>query len=181
MPTMTATAQDASTLTAQDSHSLFGDIYREQHFYVLRRLQLMLCDRETASDLAQEVFYKVFTALEQGNREVLHVGYVVRMATNLCIDHLRQHKSRQVVSIDAELLPPAGAYESYNGWPQPDRDVLLQELLAALPASLREIAVYRLVDGFELDEIAALLHIPRRTLQRRLDRIRRRLLAVLRR
>ena len=162
----------------EQTHELFCDTYREQYFYVLRRAQAMLGDREIANDLAQDVFYKAILALERGNREVLQAGYLMRMATNLCIDHLRGRKSRQTVLLDDELLGVGGAHD---GWPSADRQVLFHELLTALPASLREIAVYRLVDGSELDEIASLMRIPRRTLQRRLDRIKKRLTTLLRR
>jgi RNA polymerase sigma-70 factor (ECF subfamily) len=147
----------------------FCELYRKYYFYIYKRAFYFFYNREISRDIAQEVFYKVVMALEKGNQEVLKIGYLTRLATNLCIDHLR--KRSPVPSDPGEL----DKLSSFNGQGYADDVVHMHKLLRSLPRSLREIAVYRLVDGFSLDEIVKITGIPKRTLQRKLDKLKKRL------
>ena len=159
-----------------ETRQQFCDLYQNFQFYVFRRLLYFVGDQELARDLSQEVFYKVVVELEKGNREVLNIRYLTRLATNLCIDHLRRAGTRLEVPVDGAWLNGSAA----GGSPaRVDRMLLVHQMLRRLSRADREIAVYRLVDGFGLDEISAITGIPKRSLQRRLERIIRRLRALL--
>jgi RNA polymerase sigma-70 factor (ECF subfamily) len=157
-----------------ETRKQFCDLYQNYHFYIFKRLQYFVGGQELARDLTQEVFYKVVVELEKGNREVLNIRYLTRLATNLCIDHLR--KARFEVPVDTAWLNGTSAGDSPA---QADRMLLVHQMLGRLSRANREIAIYRLVDGYGLDEISAITRIPKRSLQRRLDRIKKRLRAWL--
>lgn len=144
----------------------FCELYREYYFYIYKRAFYFFNNRETSHDIAQEVFYKVVVALEKGNQEVLKIGYLTRLATNLCIDHLRK---KGPVPSDPGVLDKM---KSFDGQGHADDVVHIHMLLWSLPRSLREIAFYRLVDGFSLDEIVEITGIAKRTLQRKLDKLK---------
>jgi RNA polymerase sigma-70 factor (ECF subfamily) len=147
----------------------FCELYRKYYFYIYKRAFYFFYNREISHDIAQEVFYKVVVALEKGNREVLKIGYLTRLATNLCIDHLR--KKGPVPSEPGEL----DKLRSFDGQGHAEDVVHVHRLLRSLPRSLREIAVYRLVDGFSLDEIVEITGIAKRTLQRKLAKLKKHL------
>lgn len=153
----------------ENAEKKFCELYRNYYFYIYKRAFYFFYNQEISHDIAQEVFYKVVVALEKGNQEVLKIGYLTRLATNLCIDHLRR---KGPVPLDPVALDKL---KSFNGQGHADDVVHVHKLLRALPRSLREIAVYRLVDGFSLDEIVQITGIPKRTLQRKLDKLKKRL------
>jgi RNA polymerase sigma-70 factor (ECF subfamily) len=67
-----------------------------QHLYplVIRIVRAHLPRRETEEDMAQEVFLKMFTRLEQYQGAVPFSHWVSRIAVTTCIDHLRAQKRR---------------------------------------------------------------------------------------
>jgi len=156
----------------KDVERQFCELYRNYYFYIYKRAFYFFYDKEVSRDITQEVFYKVVAALEKGNLEVLKINYLTRLATNLCIDRLRKQKSGPPIHSDLGVLDRARAF---NGQSHADNVIHLHQLLGTLPRSLREIAIYRLVDGYRLDEIAEITGLPKRTLQRKLDKIKRHL------
>lgn len=72
----------------------------------------ILKDRQDGEDVAQEAFIKAYKNLAAfSNEKARFSTWLYRIATNLCIDHLRKHK-RKVVVEDveryAELAQPEG-------------------------------------------------------------------------
>jgi RNA polymerase sigma-70 factor (ECF subfamily) len=67
-----------------------------EHLYplVLRIVRSHLPRRVSEEDLAQEVFMKMFTRLEQYQGAVPFTHWVSRIAVTTCIDHLRAQKRR---------------------------------------------------------------------------------------
>ncbi len=66
------------------------------HLYplVIRIVRSHLPRRVAEEDLAQEVFMKMFTRLEQYKGEVPFTHWVSRISVTTCIDHLRAQKRR---------------------------------------------------------------------------------------
>ena len=61
---------------------------------VIRIVRNHLPRRELEEDLAQEVFLKIFSKLQQFRADVPFEHWVSRIAVNTCIDHLRKQKNR---------------------------------------------------------------------------------------
>lgn len=150
-----------------DLREQFCELYRRYYFYAFKRTLAFVKSESTARDITDEVFFKVVLELERGNRNVLNTRYLARMTTNLCIDRLRRQQSNMTVEFNDELVA--------GGWAGSEVTVDLRKLFESIPASLFEIAVYRLVDGYSLDEIAGLTGISKRTLQRKLGKLAARL------
>jgi len=145
---------------------------------VRRRLVSITRNRAAAEDLTQEVFLRLWTRSEQyGGGSV--AGWLVRIATNLALNHLRsrrRHPAKSLESpreadehaieagwmIDAEAFDPADLLERAE---QLER---LRDAVDRLPEAKR--AVIRLVHEQELDirEAAEQLGIPEGTVKSRL-------------
>ena len=73
--------------------------YRDAVYNVAWRY---VCNRETALDLTQETFVRAYEKLATFRSDSNFYTWVRRIATNLCIDHLRSRNS-QTVSFDEEV------------------------------------------------------------------------------
>ena len=127
---------------------------------------LLLKDAHLAQDVVQETFIR---AWRQGKlRQETEKAWLTRVAVNLCRDEYRSRWFRHVDRrITPEDLPiPADA---------PAEDSGLLDRVSLLPMKEREVIVMHYWNDMPPEEIAALLHIDRATVFRRLQRGRRRL------
>src|SRR5580693_9464752 len=70
------------------------DLVEHLHPLVIRIVRSHLPRRVAEEDLAQEIFLKMFTRLEQYQRAVPFTHWVSRIAVTTCIDQLRAQKRR---------------------------------------------------------------------------------------
>jgi len=139
----------------------------------------MVQERELSLDLTQEVFLRAYAALHTYQEKFQFSTWLFRIASNLLIDHWRK-KKLPLVSIDPNpeeeeqqlrQLPdqePAVS-ESY------ERKELLKKIeqaIAQLPESLRELFVLRHMNDFSYEEIATIKHLPLGTVKNRVFQAR---------
>ena len=153
--------------------------YRES----VRRLVLhTVRDEDAADDLVQEVFLRLWTHADQWKGTGSLRGWLLRMAMNLALNHLRALRRRRQQPLEQEPDPIAEEDESLApAWmidasalgpdlllEQAEQRRLLQHLVTNLPAEKR--AVFHLVHvaGMALREVAETLGIPEGTVKSRL-------------
>lgn len=129
---------------------------------------------DQAEDLTQEIFLKIFKALDSFDRRANFQTWLVSVSRNLCIDHYRRvRKEREVVDrrVDAsELTPVAGGVDAFARLDRFDRRALLREALAALPRTLRTAVAMRDLQELPYQEIARKLGLPDGTVKSRINR-----------
>src|SRR5580704_16413173 len=125
-----------------------------------------------AEDVTQHVFAKLMTTIHKyDDRGIPFFAWLVRMARNVAIDHLRSNR----LTPTENVLDP-----STSTGADLDRAETVRAALAALPEEQREVVVLRHVVGLTPGEIAnrmgrsessihGLHHRGRRTLQRELE------------
>jgi RNA polymerase sigma-70 factor, ECF subfamily len=129
---------------------------------------------EDARDLAQEVFVRIYQNLESCDSEIF-VPWLIRIARNACIDHLRRRNARpqgRDVGLDeiADLADKSETPEQH--WVTNSRKNLIYRALKELTGLNREIIVLKEIQGLELEEIASLLEVPLGTVKSRSNRAR---------
>ena len=119
-------------------------------------------DAQAAEDIAQEAFLAAVAALDRFDRRRPLAPWLRTIVARRAIDALRARKLRREVGDEAlavvparEATPPAGD---------------LDDALAALPDDQRTVVVLRHVLELTPGEIAALLDLPRGTVNSRLRR-----------
>jgi RNA polymerase sigma-70 factor (ECF subfamily) len=140
--------------------------YRTHGPALVRKAERMLRSREDATD----VVHALFTDLIPRWSSAVDLAYLYQATTNRCCNLLRDRGTR------ARLL----AREQQNAAPlgrvQLDDEVVGLRLIATLTAKLDEahlqVFVARFVDDMTQDEIAEHLGLSRKTIGKRLDRIR---------
>ena len=112
----------------------FGELYDRFQPEILRYLVHRVRDRETAEDLAQQVFLKAWQAIPRYEQRGLPFkAWLYRMAHNQMVDHYRTH--RPTSDLDAERNERLGA--ALERLSEDHRRVLVLRFLMEKPA--REI------------------------------------------
>ena len=143
-------------------------------------LACRMVGRTEAEDLLQEIFLSSYRKIRLYKGESALGTWLFRLATNLCLDHLRSraNRSAQVTdSIDADDAQPR------EGGLGPILGVIdridLERALLELPHGCREVFVLYDVEGFEHREVGAMLGISEGTSKSQLHKARMRLRSVL--
>ena len=130
---------------------------------------------EDARDAAQEVFVRIFQNLAACGDAEMFLPWIIRIARNACIDHLRRRKARSQgkdVALDAiaDLADRGNTPEQQ--WLDNSRKRLIYRALQELTALNREIILLKEIQGLQLDEIATILNAPLGTIKSRSNRAR---------
>ena len=156
----------------------FGALYDRFHPEILRYLTHQLRHRETAEDLAQQVFLKAWQAIPRyQERGAPFKAWLYRMAKNQMIDHFR--RQRPTTDLEGvELAEPAEAEAQVIAAELHDR---LGEALDRLSPDHREVLVLRFLmekSAAEIGQIMARKEVTVRGLQMRALRALRREIAA---
>jgi RNA polymerase sigma-70 factor (ECF subfamily) len=126
-------------------------------------------DDETAHEIASEAFVRLLAKWTSPDKLDSPQSYLYMIATNLVRDHWRKmERERRAISKAAAGTDP-------EPWADPVQDVHIRDLLAALPARLREPFLLHYYAGFGVKEIAVQLKRPEGTIKADLYHARARL------
>jgi RNA polymerase sigma-70 factor (ECF subfamily) len=142
----------------------------------------MIRDDQTARDLTQDVLVKVIENLESYNGRARLSTWVIRIAMNVCLSHLRRERLRRHAPLEEPSDTPRGgrAEPSREGEQTPAGSVEqaeVQEILVramdSLDPEMRSILVLRDLQELDYHCISEVLDIPVGTVKSRLFRARR--------
>lgn len=147
----------------------------------------MVRDEATAEDLAQDTFIKIFRGLTSYNQSLRLVNWVLRIAHNTAIDHLRQRRPALLAArpdddddLDPlEALPDLAAISPEHSSVRAELGAAVDRALDTLRPDYRAVVVLRYQEGLEYQEIAGILEMPLGTVKTFLHRARRALAAEL--
>jgi len=134
-------------------------------------------DPADADDVVQEAYFRAFKFFEG-----FHGGdsraWILKIVRNTCFTWLQKNRPREIVyELDED------AHVAQTG--DPEADLIesldrqeLRRLVEELPASNREILVFRDIQGLSYKEIAAITELPIGTVMSRLARARKKLQAA---
>jgi RNA polymerase sigma-70 factor (ECF subfamily) len=138
-------------------------LYRAHGPAVYARCRRILGDSAAAEDAAQETFLRVHRHLDEVPEAGEALRWIYRVATNYCLNQIRDRKRRQELWGQAPELLARELTEALA-----DRD-LVRWLIARVPEKQRAVAWLYHVDGMEQQEVADVLGISRRTVVSRLS------------
>jgi RNA polymerase sigma-70 factor (ECF subfamily) len=132
----------------------------------------VLRHREDAEDVAQEAFAKAYRNFRQLRDRGRFRAWLARMTWRLAIDRHRAAGRRQKLE---QGVRDCGAAAAGVDAAARDRADELWHAIDALPEKLRLVIVLASIEGHGVDEVAALLGLPKGTVKSRLFAARRRL------
>src|SRR5262245_15518166 len=148
----------------------FAELVREHQAMVFSLARYFLHDRETAEELAQDVFLGLYNNLASIESAAHLKFWLRRVTSHRCIDYARRNRLK-TISVD-------DAPEPFSMFDLPDtmmRDTL-RRIVATLPERPRLVIQLRYQEDLEPMEIAEVLGMPLNTVKSHL----RRSLAILR-
>jgi len=160
----------------QGDEEAFGVLVKKYKIKVFNLAYGFTRDRETADDLAQEVFIKVYYALEKFQFKSGFGTWLYRIAINHIKDHLRKHGKERHISLEALGREPSQKENEIRKKERvqeaADRKKLLYESLRSLPEKHQVILTLRDIQGHSYEEIAGILKLSPGTVDSRLHRAR---------
>ena len=156
----------------------FEELVRRYQRPITGYIFRMLGDYDSALDVSQETFIKVYNSLSKYSSEYKFSTWLYRIAHNAAIDHMRRNPA---VQQSLETESPDGTYElqleSPNPSPEKDRErsewrVEINNVVKCLPTAYRELILLRHSQDLSYDEIAVVTGLPLGTVKNRLFRAR---------
>jgi RNA polymerase sigma-70 factor (ECF subfamily) len=138
-------------------------LYREYGPAIYWRCLKLLGDQAAAEDATQETFLRVHRHLDEGSDPDEPFRWIWRIATNLCLNEMRNRKRRPEPKAELPDLPLGTEPETAFA----NRD-LVKRFIPLVDGKLRAVAWVHYVDGLEHVEAGKLLGISRKTVASRL-------------
>jgi RNA polymerase sigma-70 factor (ECF subfamily) len=138
----------------------------------------MVGDYDSALDLTQEIFIKIYGSLSRYRPEFKFSTWIYKIAHNAAIDHLRRSSGRERslitgtendqydLPLESEGLSPEQQSE------REERRVEIETVVRSLPTAYRELIVLRHSNDLTYEEIVDVTGLPLGTVKNRLFRAR---------
>ncbi len=156
--------------------------YEQKIYNICLRL---LKQPDEAYDAAQEVCIKVWKSIKDFNGDAKLGTWIYRIATNTCLDILRQQKKRyETLSLESESeeenCKNTICWEDLSHYmTEKERVKILWQGIEELSVDYRMMIVLRDIEGYSYEEIASRLDISIGTVKSRLSRARLKLKKIL--
>jgi len=146
----------------------------------------ILGNRDIVQDIAQETFLRMISAIDHYEFKAPFRAWLIRIAVNLCRDHMRRKKVRRIITGFQRSDEQQQEREFIDKSQNPHKDLIVQErmehlqsALLKLPSQLRIVFVLRDIQDLSYDEIAGTLNWRLGTVKSRLFRARKELAKIL--
>jgi RNA polymerase sigma-70 factor (ECF subfamily) len=156
----------------------FEELVRRYQRPISAYVYRMVGNYESALDLTQEIFIKVYNSLNRYRAEFKFSTWIYKIAHNAAVDHLRRTATRE----QSLVLGPEGdtfdlPLESARLSPeqeseQKERRSEIEAVVRALPANYRELIILRHSQDLSYEEIVEVTGLPLGTVKNRLFRAR---------
>ena len=173
--------EDLMARVAEDDERAFTELVGRFQGRVTNLISRVLNDRNSADDLAQEVFVRVFVHRRNYRRGSKFSTWIFTIAANLAKNEIRRRvRRRNWFSLDAltevfhdsvpQLADPTESRETGIEREQFQGEV--GKAIATVPEKYRLALVLRDIEGLSYEEISDVLGVPGGTVRSRINRAR---------
>lgn len=155
------------------SVAAFDELYSRLSHRVFRYCMRVFGDRDTAEDVFQETFVRLYKGAANRSIDRDVTSYVLKIARNACLD-VKSSKHYGLAPIEDYDAPIAA--ETHESKELLD---LIRDAVAHLPEEFREVFVLRQYEGLTYAEISDLTGVSMATVKVRLYRAKNRLRKIL--
>jgi RNA polymerase sigma factor (sigma-70 family) len=138
----------------QDELQGMEELFERYHKRLYNFFLHMTSDRDLSLDMVQNVFYRLLKYRHAYRPDSKFRPWIYQVARNVHADHYRKQKMYKDKFADLNEIN-AGSDEEHHE--QENRERLLHEVLAALPADKRELLVMSRFQGMKYEEIAQVI------------------------
>ncbi|MDJ0516896.1 MAG: sigma-70 family RNA polymerase sigma factor [Trichodesmium sp. MO_231.B1] len=170
---------------SRPDRTIFAELLHRYKLHVDKILYHLAPEWQDRSDLAQEVWIRVYRNIKRLQEPAKFKSWLSRITTNLFYDELRKRKRiTPPLSLDAPLAFDDGIidWEIAADTPGPEEELTTQEFyerlrdaIAQLPEVFRVTIVLREIEGLSYEEISEITGVSLGTVKSRIARARQRL------
>jgi RNA polymerase sigma-70 factor (ECF subfamily) len=149
----------------------FAGILARYRKLIYNLIYNLMGDGAEVNDLFQEVFVRIYKSLDRYNSDYKFATWAVKIATNLCLDHLRHKKPEsipmeEVIEVSDTRANPEELYLAG------ERTRQIRRAVNRLPEKYRVPVVLFHQQGLSYQEMAGILNQPVTIIKNRLYRAR---------
>jgi RNA polymerase sigma-70 factor (ECF subfamily) len=145
----------------------YAELVRRHHAKVMGVCLSMLGDAASAEDAAQDAFLKAYQSLEDFQGDSAFGTWLYRIASNRCLDLLRQRARRAEAPLEAVKDEPRERSDAS------EEKELVSRVFKRLPEDYRLILTLREIEGLSYTELTEVLDCTLDAVKARLQRARR--------
>jgi RNA polymerase sigma-70 factor (ECF subfamily) len=156
----------------------FEELVRRYQRPISAYVYRMVGNYESALDLTQEIFIKVYSSLKRYRAEFKFSTWIYKIAHNAAVDHLRRSATREqslVVGSEGDnfdLPVESGCLSPEQESERKERRIEIEAVVRTLPANYRELIILRHSQDLSYEEIVEVTGLPLGTVKNRLFRAR---------
>src|SRR5215218_10030365 len=173
-----ANDRDLVAAAVEGMEGSFEELVRRYQRPISAYVYRMVGNYESALDLTQEIFIKVYSSLRRYRAEFKFSTWIYKIAHNSAVDHLRRNATREqslVVGPEGDqydLPVESGRLSPEQESESKERRVEIESVVRALPANYRELIILRHSQDLSYEEIVEVTGLPLGTVKNRLFRAR---------
>jgi len=152
-------------------HEYFEELVTRYKKLIFSVVYNMINDKEEVSDVSQEVFLRIYKALDRYDPKYKFSTWAVRIATNLCLDMHRKKKADST-PIDEVRDLSDGMDTPEESYLQKERSERIRRAIQELPEKYRTPIILFHQNGLSYDEMTKVLGQPMTIVKNRLYRAR---------
>jgi RNA polymerase sigma-70 factor (ECF subfamily) len=176
--------RELATLAARGREAAFREILSRYERPVFSLIYRMVRDRTLAEDLSQEAFVRAFNAIRTYKPSYKFSNWILKIANNHTIDHLRKRKLDTVSihgsphastpdEVSQTQLSLASSDESPHEYLEhKELGDQIELAIGGLREEYRTVIVLRHIEGHPYEEIAEIMDLPLGTVKSYLHRAR---------
>ncbi|MGI8919231.1 MAG: RNA polymerase sigma factor [Pyrinomonadaceae bacterium] len=173
-----ATDRELVATAATGVEGSFEELVRRYQRPISSYVYRMVGDYESALDLTQEIFIKVYGSLSRYRPEFKFSTWIYKIAHNCAVDHLRRNSGRErslLAGLEGdhyELPIESGSLSPEQESERRERRLEIEFVVRSLPAAYRELIALRHSQDLTYEEIVEVTGLPLGTVKNRLFRAR---------
>lgn len=173
-----ATDPELVATAATGIQGSFEELVRRYQRPISSYVYRMVGNYETALDLTQEIFIKVYGSLSRYRPEFKFSTWIYKIAHNAAVDHLRRNAGRERSLLAGfegdqyELPIESGSLSPEQESERRERRLEIEFVVRSLPAAYRELIALRHSQDLTYEEIVEVTGLPLGTVKNRLFRAR---------
>lgn len=154
----------------QGDKGQFESLFRSSYVSLVRYARTMTRDQDTAEEIVQDLFFRLWKDKEKLQIESSLNGYLFRAVHNRCLHHINHSKvvekhAREVVMLNSVSGDDTADLVNYN-----DLQAKIARILERLPEKCGKIFCMNRFEGLKYSEIAERLSVSVKTVEANMGR-----------
>jgi len=167
LPTHDSNEQDLQQRIRAGDESAFETVFRANYARLVRTADSIVRERASAEEIAQEVMLELWRRRESLQLEQTFAAYLIRSTRNRALNHVRHQRvvARELAAATLQERKSQAADAEMLGV---ELAGVVREAIDALPELTREVFQLSRVQGLRYIEIASVLGISVKTVEKRM-------------